>query len=333
MKVLLFIVLAVVFFSCTRNPLKVNVSKIDSKVNIVRVEKLLFETDTAMLEPRLSEFYPNNKEFFDIYTGNIIKVGIMGEEEMLPYLKKFVTDTVYSKVALSALDKFRDIKNIEKQIENGFKHYKYYYPNKEVPTVYTFFSGFVQPVFTAENIIGVGLDMYLGRECEYYKFLGIQQYKTKNMYPEKLVADMFYSLAFSEYDMVDSVDNLLSNMVYLGKLHYFTEAMCPTMHDSINIGYTSSQLKWCKNNEAKMWTYLIENKLIYSTERLTLQKFIGDAPFTNNFSQESPGRTGVWLGWQIVRTFMKNNKETTLDQLMRMNNAQEILARSKYFPN
>jgi hypothetical protein len=333
MKYISFIAIAVLFFSCSRNPLKVNVSNIDLNVAVVRFDQLLFQTDTAQLEHTLSAFYQENQVFTDIYTGSLLKIGVVGEPQMLPLLKQFITDTVYAKVAAEELNKFSDLSEIEAQITKGFKHYKYYFPYDTVPKIYGHFSGFNQAVFTADNCIGIGLDKYLGSDCIYYTYLGIPKYKAYNMHPEKIVADLFYSFAFSKYDNLDSIDNLLSNMIYLGKLHYFTEAMCPAMNDSLNIGFSEQQLKWCQKHEAQMWTYLIENKLIYSAERLTLQKYLGDAPFTNSFSEESPGRTGVWLGWQIVRSFMKNNKEVTLPQLMKMNNAQLLLSQSKYNPN
>jgi hypothetical protein len=39
-----------------------------------------------------------------------------------------------------------------------------------------------------------------------------------------------------------------------------------------------------------MWTFLVENRLLYDVERLTLQKYTEDAPFTNTFSNASPGK-------------------------------------------
>jgi hypothetical protein len=39
------------------------------------------------------------------------------------------------------------------------------------------------------------------------------------------------------------------NIISQGKLMYFVDAMLPDMHDSLKIGYTAAQLKWCQNNE------------------------------------------------------------------------------------
>jgi hypothetical protein len=231
------------------------------------------------------------------------------------------------------LNTFSNFELINDQITSGFKHLKYYFPEKEVPQLFTYISGFNQSIVLAQDFIGINLDKYMGADCIFYQYLGIPQYKIKKMYPEKIVSDLFYAWAITEFPRNDPVDNLLSISIYQGKLIYFSEAMNPEMPDSILIGYSQQQLEWCSKNEGLMWAYLAENKLLYSVERLDLQKFIGDAPFTNTFSRKSPGRTGVWLGWQIVRSYMDNNPTVTIQELMNNNNAQELLSKSKYFPN
>ena len=185
----------------------------------------------------------------------------------------------------------------------------------------------------AEDFIGINLDKYLGSDCIFYQYLGIPQYKIKKMYPQKMVPDLFYAYALTEFPNLDPVDNLLSNLIYQGKLMYFIEAMLPETPDSVVMGYSALQQEWCEANESLMWAHWAENKLLYSVERLDLQKYIGDAPFTSTFTKESPGKTGVWIGWQIIRSYMNNHPDVSLGQLMEMNNSQEILSQSRYFPD
>jgi uncharacterized protein YjaZ len=40
----------------------------------------------------------------------------------------------------------------------------------------------------------------------------------------------------------------------------------------------------------------------------------------------------MWVGWQIVKSYMKSNKEVTLSDLMNEIDAQKILSKSKYRP-
>jgi hypothetical protein len=81
-----------------------------------------------------------------------------------------------------------------------------------------------------------------------------------------------------------------------------------------------------------MWNYLVENKLLFSTKQMDIVRYIGDGPATNGFPVGSPARTGAWLGWRIIRNYMKKNPEVTLPELMANKNYQGILNASAYAP-
>jgi hypothetical protein len=121
-------------------------------------------------------------------------------------------------------------------------------------------------------------------------------------------------------------------MIHQGKLMFFVDALLPEMQDSLKIGYTAKQIDWCERNEAQMWSQLIEYKMLYSNKRMDIIRYINNSPTTSGFPLESPGRTGVWIGWQIVRQYMEKFPETTLGDLMKNVDYQQILNDSKYFP-
>jgi len=81
-----------------------------------------------------------------------------------------------------------------------------------------------------------------------------------------------------------------------------------------------------------MWLYLIEYKLLFNSSYKEKKRYIDDGPFTSTFSNESPARTGQWLGYQIVNAYLKEHPEVKLPQLMEDQNYQEILNKSKYKP-
>ncbi len=270
-------------------------------------------------------------EFFDIFTYRMIAIGGTEQANFNELLYSFVSDTLIRKLESIVPDKI-DTLQIRAKLETAFKHYKYYFPEKEIPTIYTCISGFNQSVVTSEKLIGISLDKYLGADSPYYDRLALPAYKRRNMHPDKLVPDVMYAWAVTEWPKTDDADNLLSQMVYEGKMMYFAEAMLPDIHDTLKIGFTRKQLDFCVNNEAKMWTFLAEHKLLFSTDRMSIKRFMDDGPYTASFSEESPARTGVWLGWQIVRSYMKEHSETKLSDLMNNNDFQSILNQSGYQP-
>jgi hypothetical protein len=47
---------------------------------------------------------------------------------------------------------------------------------------------------------------------------------------------------------------------------------------------------------------------------------------------EAPGRTGDWLGWQIIKAYVAQNPNTSMQDVLRLNNSQDILKRARYKP-
>lgn len=327
------LVIFTALFSCKPNPLKVNISDIKTEIKVVRFDKELFainNNDTINSLTVLSNNYP---EFFDLFTYKVIQIGGIGDSLFLDGMKLFLTDTMILDVKKLVDTEFSDFDKTEKQLIKAFKYFQYHFPNKELPTVYAYFSGFNQSVVTAENIIGISLDKYLGRECEYYRKLNsTPRYKVLNMHKDKIMSDVAYAWGVTEFEHTNKATTLIDNMIHHGKLMYFVDAMLPEMHDSLKIGYTRLQLDWCKKNEAQMWTQLIEYKMLYSNKRMDIIRYINASPTTSGFPLDSPGRTGVWIGWQIVRQYMKKFPETTLPELMQNSDYQQILNDSKYFP-
>jgi uncharacterized protein YjaZ len=73
--------------------------------------------------------------------------------------------------------------------------------------------------------------------------------------------------------------------------------------------------------------------MLFSSDRMNLVRFINPAPFTTPFGQKSPGKTGVWMGWQIVKSYMKKNPGSTVQGLMAEQDCHKILNESGYAPD
>lgn len=331
-KVFRLIPLVIVLTCCQRNPLKVDVSGIDLKMNIKRLDHDIFSVtpdNNAVAIQKLQQTYGS---FFSAYNQNVLALGDPADSLFPSYLNSFLNDTMTVKSRLKIDTVFRDFTDVEKKLQDGFRHYKYYFPQKTIPQVYTIISGFNQSVVMTHDAIGISLDNYLGADCPFYQMLALPEYKRVNMNKDKIPEDVLYSWGISEFVLDESNTSLVSNMIYQGKMLYFLDAMFPEAPDTLKIGYKPDKLVWCKKNEAGMWTYLVEHRLLFNTDRMNIVRFIGPAPFTSIFTTDSPGRTGVWLGWQIVRKYMKKNPGITLPALMAENDYQKILNESGYSP-
>lgn len=331
-KVFSLLPVLLILISCQRNPLKVDVSEIGLKLNLQRLDQDIFKITPENLRLKIPELKQHYGSFFDAYNLNVLALGDPSDPLYSNYLTAFLTDSVRVLSHQKIDSVFNDLTGVQKKLEEGFRHFKYYFPGKKIPQVITIVSGFNQSVVMTADAIGISLDNYLGADCPFYKSLAIPSYKRENMKAEKIPTDVLFAWGISEFLYDETNNNLLSQMIYQGKMIYFLDAMFPDEPDYLKLGYAPEKFDWCKKNESAMWTYLVEHKLLFSSERMNIVRLINPAPFTSIFSADSPGRAGIWIGWQIVKKYMKKNPGTTLPELMVNNDYQRILNESGYSP-
>lgn len=330
-NVFVFFIVALAFSSCGREA-KPDISDINLNVDIVRFDSLLFEMNQDSLDENITKLYSEYDDFFDVFSYYVISIGRPSSKDYTTYLQVFLNDPLNREVYEVTKRQFPDLNELNQSFQKSFKYYKYYFPEMEIPQVLSYISRFNNPVFTVGNYIGLGLDMYLGSDSEYYIQMNLPEYQRYNMVPEKIPSDAIYHWANAIFPFNDSIDHVIGHMIHYGKLMYFTEKLLPGQAEDLLIGYSQDQIKWCKENEERMWTYLIENKLLFSSDPLVIRKLTGVAPFTYYFTNMSPGRAGIWIGWQIVKEYARRNPSLSLSDIMKDNNYEEILRLSRYDP-
>jgi len=323
--------LILVLVGCGNNALDVDVSEIDVELRFRRFEKDLFQSDLNNMELEVSRLNSDYGLFFDLFTRRIVSIGGADNPNLAVSLKGFITDPQISEVYEATQLLYPELIQLENSIADAFKYYRYYFPNKYIPEVVTFVSGFNYAIVTTDSTLGIGLESYLGKDSKYYRMLGYPRYKVRNMNSSAIVPDCMRMIASSDYELKDSQKDLLSQMIHEGRILYFTEAMQPNIEDSLVIGFTAAQIQWCWENERNMWIFYLDKDILYSTEHTENIKYIGEGPFTSGFSNESPARTGQWVGWQVVRSYMSSN-EVSVKELMEEENLQSILTKSNYKP-
>ena len=137
----------------------------------------------------------------------------------------------------------------------------------------------------------------------------------------------------NEFPYNSEKNDVLNRIVYEGKIMYLQRALLRNTPDSVITGFSQAQLEWCELSEADMWARMIEDNTVYSEDEEDLNHMTMDAPFTAGFPKESPGRAGTWIGLRIVQAYMEHFPETTLQELMEMNDGQLLLTQSKYKPS
>lgn len=285
--------------------------------------------DKAVFSQGINELMQNEPIFTPFYLNEIVQTGASTDSLTAEYLKKF-TNTYRNNVYDSVQNAFLEMTSIEQDLGAALGNYKTFFPTDTLPLFYSHFSGFNESVVSVHNIISVSLENYLGKS-HFYDELGIYKYLRKRMYPEKIAPDILKMLLLKKVAQDKSTDNLLASIIYQGRIFFILHKMFPEKQLSFLLNYTTEQEKWCSQNEAKMWSFLIEQKHLFSSNYRIIRSYIDPAPFTKYFPKESPGQAGIWLGYQIVKDYVANSKTSLLD-LTKETDYKKILEQAAYNP-
>ena len=323
---------SVLLSACQTDRLDVDVSHIGLKVDIQRFDREFFEAPKDSLHQYNRLFYNKYGQFYKRYVENVLRMGMVSDPALGYNLGSFLNDKYVKELYTDCQKRFTEMDVYEAELTDAFRHYSYYFPEKQVPAVLTYISGIQYKVVVTEGTLGIGLDMYLGSDYENYLRSGFPVYVVRGMKPSNLVADAMKGWLSTEFEPEEQPKDLFGTFVQEGKIMYLLDAMLPQTPDSLKIAYTPQQLEWCMNSEFQIWAHFVDNELLYKQDAKAWEKYVSDGPFTSGFPRESPARIGTWLGWQIVRAFMQNNPQVSIPELIQITNTQGILTRSKYKP-
>lgn len=311
-----------------------SVSYEPADIQIKRFEQDLFDISVYDIADSISVLQQKYPQFLPLFGYKIIEIGGPDKPGFEDRLQAFVSDFTIYRVSKRVKEVFPDLTSLEKELSEGFGRHLSYFPGYTIPKVITCISGFNQSIVATEDLLVVSLDKYLGAEDDFYKLLHppVPEYQRMVMHPRKISSDALYGWLVSEFAYNNEKDNVLSQMIYKGRAMFCVKQLIPGISDTLLWGFSASQLQFCIDNEKSMWEYLVENKLLFETEKFRMNQLVNPAPFTKDFSQESPGRAAIWLGYQIVESLAAHNKELTLQEIMEEDNYQKLLQLSKYNP-
>lgn len=333
LKFLVLIIIPFAIIACSTNKFEVDVSDIEVNINLQRFDRDLFSMSSDSVNYLIPYLKNKYGYFFEFYNQNIVGMGKTTNAAFPDYLKYFLVHKTIVTAHDLVEETYKKTIDIEKELESAFRYYKYYFPKAKLPKIYTCISGFNAPVYYADSILAIALDLYLGADCEVYKNMGIYNYKIEKMHRGRIPVDCMATMLMSQYPYNDSIDNMATNIIYHGRVLYALDAMLPDMPKTIKYGYTSEQLAWAEEYEAKIWEYLKNNELIYSSDQMDIARFINDASFTTTFTNNSAPRTGIFVGRKIVNQYMEKHPELTLKNLMEKTDYVAILLNSSYIPD
>ena len=313
---LIVLIVLHVFFSCSdKNTKEIDVSYIDVDFTVQRYEVDFYNANKENL-PEVKQKYPYlfPVEFTDSLSYE--KINDKQEQELFTETQK----------------KYKDFSSEETQLLSLFKHIKYYNTSFQEPDIVTMLTNidYDNRVIYADSLLLISLDVYLGKE---HKFYGdYPKYIKDNNTKDYIIVDAAKAIIGQQvYPSTDR--SFVSKMIFEGKKMYLLDLYLPLISDNKKIGYSQDKFEWATSNEEQVWMYFIDKKLLFSTDTKLNKRFLENAPFSKFYTEQdnlTPGKIGVWIGWQIVKSYMNHN-DVSLQELLKINES-DLFNKSKYKP-
>ncbi len=306
--------------SCADPSIDRTIEASDVSLEIFRLDRPLFE-ESASLEKVHFSLLKDHPEFYPIYFRDILQLGDPSDSLAIANLEQFIRypDMVETQNQIDSV--FGDFSELEKNLRMAFGRYVNIYPGKKVPTVYVMNSGFNFGVFPdAEgDYLGIGSEFFIGDDNPVVTRLPNEifpAYIRKQMIPEQLLPSAIKGLLLTTYNEPPSKADLLNLMVTYGKIMYTLHLTIPDISEHLQFSYTPDQMEWCIAHEKDIWQAIVKQKLLYVSDRKTLTDWMGRGPNSRGFSEESPAELAYFMGKQMVKDYMAEHPEVSVEELV-----------------
>ena len=336
MRFLIFILFALIFVGISCDPVQHDPAQNapDIILPMERMDQALFQMDTVYLKDSLM----NSNAKYPFLSEVLVKQMLgLDANNAKKELRAFVN--AYRPIYVAA-QKLNAPASAHPQLQNLFKKVHYYFPGYKLPKKIIYFIG---PLEGFGNAIGsdymaIGLQMFLGDSSTWYQSEQFQKnfppYISRNFTPK------FISITAAKNLLQDIVPNnmltrsLIIEMIELGKRQYVLKKLLPANEDADLLGYTISQYDATVKAEQDIWNYLLKMNLVYSKDPKLATELLSEGPFSAYFGNEMPSNVGLFIGYQIVKSWMAQQSNQVQENLMDLltMSADKIFAESKYQP-
>ena len=321
--------LSLVFcLSCSTDRWQTDTSSVRYDARFARLDKAIFNISPEGAYDSLQAIRSSFDPFTDTYLVEIVRVG-EGENPMTAsLLLRFIQDPVWQELQKIIESRHPDLHAEEAMLENALRRYAVFFDTDSLPQLVAYNSGFNVGIYPSRETLGVGLEWYSGTDFDIIKQLPpdlFPQYKRDKMKPEYLAINALKGWLMFMYQDLSDGDDLLSRMIFSGKVHYLAQVLMENTDVQTLLNYTEEQVRWSEAQEYDIWKHFVENDLIFTTNQVAIGKMMNDGPFTSGMPPESPGGLGNWVGYRMVESYMNKHPDATLPELMRLNDNQRIL--------
>ncbi|MEM1358036.1 MAG: hypothetical protein AAGF89_07550 [Bacteroidota bacterium] len=331
------------FWSCTGDEElpPPDVSNVNAPLEVLRFDRSLMALDTGQLLAGLQALDQEYGEFADVYLTHIIPLrrGDFSPEEQTDIIKAFLTFPLVKEIDQEVQLQFPAtiLEEQRQALQQALRYYRYYLPAAPVPdTLVAYLAQFELAGFLyGDGNLAVGLDFFLGPGYNYEAVDPrepiFSSYLTRSYTPEHLSTKLMRVL-ISDYLPAPRSGRLIDYLIYEGKILYLLNRVLPEVPDHVIHEVSEEEMTWLWENEIRIYAHLQKERQLYETNADLIRKLTQPAPSSPGMPAESPGQAVNYLGEQIVAAYVKANPRVSMEELLRIEDGQQILAGARYKP-
>ena len=325
MRVSVYLAICFSLLSCS--PQKVR-GESNPENSIIRFDAVIYQYLTQN-EP--DEVLSEYRTFLDEYGEKVLGIGRSDSIGFYDRLKQYFSEPTLMQIYGDEQILFSDISALQTELLSGMDVLFQHFPELHRPQIYLHVSGWGQNVVVSDEILSLSADKYLGLDYSLYQDF-FYEYQRQGMAPDWMAPDYLLGFLMANFPFQGNEEVLLDRMIYEGKLRYMQSQLLPQRKTWEYTGYTQVQHDWCTKHRDRIWKSILDNQHLFRPDYLTTSAYLKDAPATATFSSDSPGRVGIWLGFQIVVSYMENHPETPWQTLMNRTDYVEFLKEARFNP-
>lgn len=324
-------IFAICNVGCTSSPKAPDVSNLQIPWQVQRFEQDLFSMDTLRLDISLEQLNKKYPGFTQDFLYNILGTSPDKALVELPLFLRAYREW------LGAAKSNKELAIYFDQVKGGCKYVHYYFPTYPLPRKLITFIG---PVNGYGNVItsdalAVGLQFYMGKDFDWYASSEGQQmyppFLSRRFEPAYIPVNCMKNIMDDLFPNKSQGRPLVEQMIESGKRVCLLEFFLPNLADTLLTGYSGAQLAACKASEKGIWSFFVQNDMLYSTDPSFTRDYLNEGPGTPALGEQAPGNIGQFCGWQIVKKWMEKQQDITPEKLMKIP-AAAIFQEAKYKP-
>ena len=302
------------FFACSTKQNDPIEGQIIQPITVKRFDTAFFGIDTNHISKGITGLFKRYPEFSSDYFTRILQVDPIHDTQKIKKYYKELSPIYNATLELNASD------SISHHLNKVLARFHFYFPSYKMPETLIYY---ISPYSTFFNVLN---ERYLG--------IGLQITQQPTYLAEQIPFYCIQNL-LDDHLMNDKKEaTLLYQMIEAGKRQYILQKINLQIADTVLWNYPPIQLKAVQEQEATIWQYLVEQKMLMSKERIDALNIMSDAPQNSLLGASLPGNIGKYIGYKIVLAYMNRQSKTTYDNLEKLaaTSASIIYAEAGYHP-